>query len=171
LLAEELDKATFDFSNFMRRWQDEKLPMLSESRVRLIFEQNMNTAQQAAQYTGQQMPGVREMIVGYVYHTVEDSEVRPEHAALNGKVFAPDSPALDNIWPPNGFNCRCWMETIYDFDERAPGIKYDGPDDVRLPTDTTKEGVEYDFNRNVGQILLKAKNERPGGSSLVELMR
>jgi hypothetical protein len=45
----------------------------------------------------------------YIWRTKKDGHVRPEHAALDGKVFSWDNP------PPTGnpgeaYGCRCWAE-------------------------------------------------------------
>lgn len=46
------------------------------------------------------------------YRTVGDSKVREEHAALNGAVFPVNehgNSVWDKIYPPNGWNCRCYV--------------------------------------------------------------
>jgi SPP1 gp7 family putative phage head morphogenesis protein len=43
------------------------------------------------------------------YRTVGDDKVRPAHAALNGLILPADDPRWDSIYPPNGWNCRCWI--------------------------------------------------------------
>lgn len=50
------------------------------------------------------------------YHTMEDSRVRPTHAAMNERVYPIDHP-IWLIWkPPNGFGCRCWV-TVHTAEE------------------------------------------------------
>jgi SPP1 gp7 family putative phage head morphogenesis protein len=55
----------------------------------------------------------------YIWHTSEDSDVRPEHKRLNGKTFAWASPpnagtSTDPMYyhPGCGPNCRCYAEPI-----------------------------------------------------------
>ena len=43
------------------------------------------------------------------YRTVGDDRVRPAHAALNGLILPANDPRWDMIYPPNGWNCRCWV--------------------------------------------------------------
>jgi SPP1 gp7 family putative phage head morphogenesis protein len=45
------------------------------------------------------------------YRTVGDDNVRPEHQALNGNVYALDSSDLSVVYPPNDWNCRCYVES------------------------------------------------------------
>ncbi len=46
------------------------------------------------------------------YETMEDANVRPEHAALNKIIL----PVADTFWhtyyPPNGWNCRCSVKQL-----------------------------------------------------------
>lgn len=43
------------------------------------------------------------------YQTAGDSKVRPEHQALNGKIFSLDDKEAMKLWPPNSYGCRCEM--------------------------------------------------------------
>lgn len=41
------------------------------------------------------------------YRTVNDGQVRPEHAALHGVTLPQSDTFWDAYYPPNGWNCRC----------------------------------------------------------------
>lgn len=43
------------------------------------------------------------------YLTVGDDKVREEHAALHGVILAANDPRWKNIFPPNGWKCRCYV--------------------------------------------------------------
>lgn len=43
------------------------------------------------------------------YKTVGDDRVRREHAALDGLILPADDPLWQRIYPPNGWNCRCYV--------------------------------------------------------------
>ena len=43
------------------------------------------------------------------YKTVGDDKVREEHAALDGLVLLHSDPLWNEIYPPNGWNCRCYV--------------------------------------------------------------
>lgn len=45
----------------------------------------------------------------WTYKTAGDSNVRPEHAALDGLTLPFNDPMWDEIYPPNGWNCRCYV--------------------------------------------------------------
>ncbi len=46
------------------------------------------------------------------YMTVNDGKVREEHQALHGLVLPVEDPLWDQIWPPNGWKCRCWVAGV-----------------------------------------------------------
>ncbi len=48
----------------------------------------------------------------WVYRTVGDDKVRPEHAALDGLTLPASDPAWSKIYPPNDWRCRCWVDAI-----------------------------------------------------------
>lgn len=46
------------------------------------------------------------------YKTVGDSKVRQEHAALDGLILHYQDPRWKEIFPPNGWGCRCKIEPV-----------------------------------------------------------
>ncbi len=80
---------------------------------------------------------------GYTYVTVGDDVVRPEHEELEEVTLPKQHPTWNTIWPPNGFNCRCQVVTIFIEDE---------PDEwIEVPPDA--EGPAPEFAFNAGQVL------------------
>lgn len=43
------------------------------------------------------------------YKTVGDDLVRPQHRALHGLILPANDPRWKKIFPPNGWNCRCYI--------------------------------------------------------------
>jgi SPP1 gp7 family putative phage head morphogenesis protein len=43
------------------------------------------------------------------YRTAGDAAVREEHATLDGLILPADDPRWSKIFPPNGWNCRCYV--------------------------------------------------------------
>lgn len=43
------------------------------------------------------------------YVAVMDEKTRPEHAGLNGLILPANDPRWSQIWPPNGWKCRCYV--------------------------------------------------------------
>jgi SPP1 gp7 family putative phage head morphogenesis protein len=84
---------------------------VTESRATLIARTEV--ARTAATLT--QMRAQHIGSDGYIWRTVEDSDVRPSHRRMNGKFIAwNDPPTLDNMVGHAGMlpNCRCYPEPV-----------------------------------------------------------
>lgn len=101
-----LSKDAGTFSSFKKRVDESGV--LTEYNTNQLRTEYTNVAQtgiQAERYHAM-MRDNDEMPFGE-YITVGDGRVRPAHAALHGKRWPLDHPAWAEIWPPNGWNCRC----------------------------------------------------------------
>lgn len=76
------------------------------------------------------------------YRTVGDNRVRKEHALLNGLKLPPNDPLWKEIYPPNGWNCRCTVIP-------AQGSKQD--DEKREVAKAYRSQIKPYFRKNVGQ--------------------
>ncbi len=47
----------------------------------------------------------------YIWRTVKDGDVRPAHAAREGKIFSWTNPPKGGH-PGEDYNCRCWAEVV-----------------------------------------------------------
>jgi SPP1 gp7 family putative phage head morphogenesis protein len=92
--------------------------LASSPRLRLIVDQNTRMAESSADW--ENMMESADILPFIRYHTAGDGEVRDEHSILDGKIWRKDDPELARIYPPNGFNCRCWVEEI---DEEEAGVQ------------------------------------------------
>lgn len=93
---------------------------LTPARMRLIYDQNMQTAYMAGRW--RQMKANAEFRPWWQYTAVMDGRTRPAHRALNGRTFRHDDPFWDSFYPPNGFKCRCSVRAFGDADIEARGI-------------------------------------------------
>jgi SPP1 gp7 family putative phage head morphogenesis protein len=78
------------------------------------------------------------------YRTMQDSDVRPDHAVLEGKVFDLDNPDLDRFTPPLGPRCRCWLEQTRDEITEIP----DYIPDPEWSGNAGKTGVVFNGNNS-----------------------
>lgn len=84
---------------------------VTESRARLIAQdQTLKAHADLARYRLQSV-GVKR----YIWRTVGDSRVRPEHADRNGSIFSWDKPPSGGH-PGQNYRCRCRAEAIFDDD-------------------------------------------------------
>jgi len=120
-----------DFRKRMAEIADarEMLP-LGRAHVETIFRTNISTALSAGRYRQQTAPAVLQARPFWQYLTADDGDVRPTHAALHGKVFAADDPVWQQIYPPNGFRCRCRVVTLSARQVAARGVQVETGDQV-----------------------------------------
>lgn len=50
-----------------------------------------------------------ELFPYWEYRTVDDNKVRPEHRLLDGLILPVTHELWQKIYPPNGWNCRCYI--------------------------------------------------------------
>lgn len=92
----------------------------SNRRLRTIYQTNVQTAYMAGRYK-RYLANVADRPY-WRYVAIMDSRTRPEHAALNGRVFRWDDPIWEVIWPPNGWGCRCRVVALTETEFRALGV-------------------------------------------------
>lgn len=99
-------RASKGFSDFKKR-VDESGLLEDYNRHKLAAEYHLavNTGIQSSRYF--HLREDMDALPFWEYHTQGDGQVRPAHAALDGKVFRADDAVWDKIYPPNGWNCRC----------------------------------------------------------------
>lgn len=128
----------------------EKIPPAGWLKTNL--QTAVNSSYNASQWVKLQDPAVRELYPAYKYKTREDSHVRQEHAILNNAVYKSDDIIWKKIYPPNGWNCRCYINYLSAEDIQEPGNK---PNDLTIdPAEVSrlvKEAkIPPDFQRNSG---------------------
>lgn len=125
-------------------------------RVDNIFRTNLQTAYMAGRY--EQMQKTTRLRPYWRYLAVEDKRTRPSHTALDGKVYPADHDFWNSFYPPNGFRCRCTVQSLSERQVKKAGYQIEtempGTTMVRLP-----DGSEINVNpmpdkgwsRNVGK--------------------
>lgn len=77
---------------------------------RTEYRTAVQVAESASQY--RQLRKSADTLPYWVYRTVGDGQVRPEHAALDGLTLPASDPEWGKIYPPNDWGCRCWVDAI-----------------------------------------------------------
>jgi|GEM_PF-2642781 len=85
----------------------------------------------------------------YIWRTVQDERVRPDHAARNGAEFdLSDSPD-----PGDDFNCRCWIEYVSSNEitkEELPKLEIDPP--IIPGTNILDRSIPESWDANIPRI-------------------
>lgn len=126
-------------------WTGEETKGSRAWRTRVIYETNMQTSYSAGRY--QQMKAVAGRRPYWRYrHNDAVVTPRPEHLAWDGKVLHQDDPWWSAHYPPNGWGCRCFVESLSERDVKRLGIE---------PT----TGEDMPFNGTVRQIIPRTGEE------------
>lgn len=96
-------------------------------RVENIYRTNLQTAYQAGRYA--QLQATVKGRPFWRYLAVKDSRTRPAHLALHGRVFPHDHEFWRTWYPPNGFMCRCTVQSLSQRQVDARGLEVE----TRLP--------------------------------------
>lgn len=115
---------------------------------------NLRTAMQssyhAAQYIRLQDESVKGLYPAYQYKTLDDVRVRDAHRKLHDTIWSSDDPVWDKIWPPNGWNCRCYIKPLNQEEALNSNVQPMTPPEK--VNDIAREGrIGKDFERNPGQ--------------------
>lgn len=90
-------------------------------RIRTIFVNNMNSAYAVGRYK-KQLEDV-DFAPYWQYNCILDGKTRPEHKAMHGKVFRYDDEFWQTHYPPNGWNCRCFVKSLTEREMERKGLK------------------------------------------------
>ena len=108
-------------------------------RLDTILGTNSHAAYQVGRYK-QMMEHVEDRPY-WRYNAIDDPRVRPSHFAQDGKIYPYDDPFWDKWYPPNGYNCRCYVTTLSERQVRPDQIEQ------TQPVESPDKGFEY----NVGK--------------------
>lgn len=95
---------------------------LNPWRMDVVFRTNLQTAFNAGHYKSMTEPEVKKRRPYWQYQTAGDGDVRPAHAAMEGRVYRCDDPIWDVWYPPNGFRCRCIVASLTEEQVRREGL-------------------------------------------------
>ncbi|WFE92295.1 phage minor head protein [Roseibium porphyridii] len=87
-----------------------KVRLGSMRRLRTIFDANMNVSYAAGHWSS--FEGTRNSRLFLRYVAVQDGLTRPEHQRLHNVVLPIDDPFWNLYAPPNGWNCRCTLQSL-----------------------------------------------------------
>jgi SPP1 gp7 family putative phage head morphogenesis protein len=125
---------------------------LTPYRADNIFRTNIQTAYQVGRYKQMTDPEVIADRPYWQYDAVNDKRTRPAHRALDGVTRRYDDPFWNTWYPPNGYRCRCTVETLSQRQVDKQGVKVETgkPPAIRQIPDGPAVPVNPDpgFDRN-----------------------
>lgn len=118
-----------------------------------LFRTQTQFAYSSAQFQANENPFIQDLLWGYRYVTAGDDRVRPEHEALDGTTAPKNDPIWDQIWPPNGWACRCQVVEIWADEVDQHKIEYP-PAEIVVDGKTYQVGPDKGFDINAGKLRL-----------------
>lgn len=92
---------------------------MTPSRLRTVYNTNLQSAYMSGRYR-QQLANAKQRPY-WQYVAVLDNRTRPTHRAMNGRIFKYDDPVWGIAYPPNGYNCRCRVRALSDYNLQDEG--------------------------------------------------
>ena len=133
----QVEKLVIDGVSEGRRWES----LASDIQERFDVAEssaNLIARDQVGKFFGE-LARVRQTelgIRGYIWRTMHDEKVRPEHAALDGDSFLWSQGDPEEGHPGEAINCRCFADPDL---EAVLGSIEGRSEDEQTPTDTTPE--------------------------------
>ncbi len=144
-------------------------------RARVIYETNVFTSYSAGRY--RQMKEVAESRPYWRYrHSDASVHPRPEHLAWDGLILRHDDPFWSYASPPNGWGCKCYIETLAERDLEKEGLKVTDQKDIPYRGDDPKTGLplgidqgwDYQPGASVADELAQLARNKAAGMALAE---
>lgn len=90
-------------------------------RTETIVRTNLTDGYNQGRLSRFRDPKLAPFIVGIQYSAILDERTTPVCQFLHGKIFKPGDPALDQLTPPNHFNCRSLLVPVMVDQDLKPG--------------------------------------------------
>ena len=77
-----------------------------------VFRTNIMGAYNEGRRAAFEDPALEGEFPAWQYVAILDDRTREDHAAQDGKIYPRDDPYWDEWYPPNGFQCRCFVTAV-----------------------------------------------------------
>lgn len=153
LLIDKENKKLREFKEFEELCQK---AVKSYNKEWLLTEYNLSVAvgQNAAAY--HRFMAEKDTVTSFVkYQTVGDNKVRASHQILDGKIFNLSDKTAMELFPPNGYGCRCeFVQHLGDKGNKAMTGKK--AKELLGKTDPNYKGSQFEINRgDLKQVFTK----------------
>lgn len=129
-------------------------PGLTPRHLETIFRTNQASAYNAGRWDGFQAD---DYVLALKYLTVGDNRVREEHIELNGFVAFKGDAVWREIYPPNGYNCRCSTMPLSRYRMRQDGIELTSgkPDTKNVDPDFRDAAGLFNYRDRLAAVVRK----------------
>jgi len=111
-------------------------------RARTIYDTNLFTSYSAGR-TRQMKEVARTRPYWRYRHSPASRVPRAEHLAWDGIILRHDDPWWKTHTPPNGFGCKCYVETLAERDLKREGLELSNPEQIPYPDSGVDKGWNY----------------------------
>jgi SPP1 gp7 family putative phage head morphogenesis protein len=110
----KINEIIIDDLAFGREKEDtlKKIAAYTQGKADTVYRKKIAEAYTGGRLRSLKDGNVQSFVKGVLFNATEDRNVRPDHWALDGFVFAPDSKWLQYIAPPIYYNCRCAFQFV-----------------------------------------------------------
>jgi SPP1 gp7 family putative phage head morphogenesis protein len=130
----------------MQIFEDAGVDAPSLNHLRTVMRTNMASVESIARARVLKSPAVVRRFPFWMYVTVRDRAVRPDHEALDGLVFRADDPFWDKYMPPWAWGCRCSYIPLSDREVKRRGLDVSSGDE--LPAEVDPPTKDFNFPRD-----------------------
>lgn len=100
-------------------------------RQRILFETSVRRAHSAGRYQQMNDPELMKRRPHRMWRHGSSPEPRPNHLALDGKVFKADEPFWETAYPMCAYGCKCSALSLSERDLKRMGKKVETPPDPK----------------------------------------
>lgn len=126
-------------------------------RTAVIYDTNLSVAYSAGRYRQMSTPAVKAVRPYFRYLRSSSADRRPEHVKWVNLVLPQDDPFWDTHYPPNGWGCKCGVQSLSKRD--IARLRADG-EDLRT-TSPDVDLVDY-VDKKTGQVIELPRGIDPG---------
>jgi len=143
--------------------EDREVQLGSARRLQIIYDTNIRTSLAAGRWEQiQRVKAARP----YLRYVDPNPNPRPEHLAWSGTILPADDPWWDTHYPPNGWNCTCYVDSLSEDDldrygftrnDKAPPSPTRSYQNPRTgAVSEVPVGIDPAFANNVGKAGIEA---------------
>lgn len=149
---------------------EKKVMLGSNRRLNTIWRTNIDMAYAAGNW--QHIEETRRTHPYLQYKNRDPARARPQHQAWNNIVLRSDDPWWDSHYPPNGWNCKCWVRQISKHEVESGRFSLSQAPEIQTVPYRNKrtgeilqvpEGIDPGFDYNVGKARARVFTPPPLG--------